>query len=773
MKKTISRKLFSKLFFSSMLCLVSIVSALPQIPTGTWRDHLPYKHGSRLAAYNQRIFCATSDGSLFSYGINDNSLKKHSKVNGLSDADISTIGTSPDQQTLFIGYRNGNIDLVRNDSVVNLPDIKRKMIIGEKSIRNVYFRGNTAFLACGFGIVVCDLARQEISETYYFGPGGSQITVNDITSDGTRLFAATENGIYSAEIEGTNLLDFNTWIKISLLPDPEASYRFLAWYNNKLFTAFPNPITRKNEIITVDAEAWQVWENTPGDTVLYLGEQHGNLVLSAGDGIWIFDASGSTVRELSSYYARHVLFDNNDGVWYAHPDEGLLRVWEDGSGAVMAPDGPAFLDVGDIEIENGHLWAGGGNYASEWTGYGAYTFIDEKWGAVNGNTLPAMKDFLNIFEIVIDPANPQHVIAGSWGYGIAEFLNGELTAIEDERGGVLQPVAGYEGVPGFVRISGLSFDAAGNIYAAVTNSQTAVYRKKPGSGWEAIELKSVTFGRYVKTGDILATTGGQVWLLVEDAGIVVFAENEDGSIREKFFTVNNQYGEGLGKLLALAEDTEGDIWVATSSGPVIYYEPGEIFEGNVTGYQPMVPRNDGSGLASLLLKTERINDIEVDGANQKWLATEKSGVFLVSPDGKKEIHHFTEENSPLFANSVQTIAVNDNTGEVFFGTGNGMVAFRGVATDGTDDFGDVYVFPNPVREDYNGDITITGLVADVNVKITDISGNLVYETTAQGGQAVWNGKNFSGHRVHTGVYLVFCTNDDGTKTHVTKLLFIH
>ncbi|MBN2812431.1 MAG: T9SS type A sorting domain-containing protein [Bacteroidales bacterium] len=772
MDKTFSRQ-FYRMIFCFLVYMASHVPAVSQIPTGTWRDHLPYKHGSRLAEYNQRIFCATSDGSLFSYGINDNSLKKHSKVNGLSDAGISTIACSPDQKTLFIGYSNGNIDLVRNDSVINLPDIKRKMIIGDKSIRNVYFRDNIAYLASGFGIVVCDLLRKEISESYYFGPGGSQIAVNDITSDGIRLFAATEGGVYSAEIEGTNLLDFNSWIKLSVLPDPETSYRFLAWYNNKLFTVYPNPMTRKNEIITVDSEEWEVWENTPGDTVLYLGEQNGHLVLSAGDGIWIYDPAGAKVRELLSYYARHALLDATANVWYAHPEEGLLRVWEDGSGVIMAPDGPAFLDVGDIEIENGQLWAGGGNFASKWTGYGAYTFTDEKWGAVNGNTVPAMKDFLNVFEIAMDPANPRHVLAGSWGYGIAEFLNGELTAIEDEKGGVLQPVVGFEGVPGFVRISGLTFDAAGNMYAAGTNSSKAVYRKKPGSGWETIELKSTAFGKNVNIGDILATTGGQVWLLLEDAGIVVFAESEDGSIREKFFTVNNQDGKGLGKLLALAEDTEGDIWVATSSGPVIYYEPEEIFESNVTGYQPIVPRNDGSGLASLLLSTERINDIEVDGANQKWLATEKSGVFLVSPDGKKEIHHFNEENSPLLSNSVQTISVNDKSGEVFFGTGYGIVAFRGVATDGTDDFGDVYVFPNPVREDYTGDITITGLVADVNVKITDISGNLVYETTAQGGQAVWNGKNFSGRRLHTGVYLVFCTNDDGTKTHVTKLLFIH
>jgi hypothetical protein len=222
------------------------------------------------------------------------------------------------------------------------------------------------------------------------------------------------------------------------------------------------------------------------------------------------------------------------------------------------------------------------------------------------------------------------------------------------------------------------------------------------------------------------------------------------------------------------EDKDGNIWVGTNQGPVEFFNVSQIFdEVEVLGHQPVIPRNDGSNLADFLLSTEKINDIFIDGANQKWFATEKSGVFLISPDGLKEIHHFTEANSPLFSDNVVTLAVKDETGEVFFGTDKGIVSFKGQATEGGDDFGNVYVYPNPVRENYEGDITVTGLASNVNVKITDISGNLVFETTALGGQAIWNGRNFYGERVHTGVYLIFCTNEDGSKTHITKLLFIH
>jgi len=229
------------------------------------------------------------------------------------------------------------------------------------------------------------------------------------------------------------------------------------------------------------------------------------------------------------------------------------------------------------------------------------------------------------------------------------------------------------------------------------------------------------------------------------------------------------------RVYSVAEDNDGNIWVGTIAGPIVYYGAYGIIdeEDDIIGTQILIPRNDGTGLGDPLLKSEKINCIVIDGANRKWFATEKSGAFLMSEDGKTEIYKFNSENSPLFSNNVRSIAINDDNGEIFFGTDKGILSFKGQATKGGEDYHDVYVYPNPVRENYRGDITVTGLVANVNVKITDVSGNLVFETTALGGQAIWDGKNFSGKRVNTGVYLVFCSNEDGTKTHVTKLLFIH
>ena len=191
---------------------------------------------------------------------------------------------------------------------------------------------------------------------------------------------------------------------------------------------------------------------------------------------------------------------------------------------------------------------------------------------------------------------------------------------------------------------------------------------------------------------------------------------------------------------------------------------------DVRGYRIKVPRNDGSGLADYMLGTESITSIAVDGANRKWLGTKSSGAYLLSSDGTTMLKNYNEENSCLFSDSIATVAIDNVTGEVWFGTSEGVVSVRETATSGKKEYQDVYSFPNPVREDYQGNVTITGLIKDTQVKITDVSGNLVFETSSEGGQASWDLTTYNGKRVATGVYIVFCANIDGSKSTVTKIL---
>jgi ligand-binding sensor domain-containing protein len=279
------------------------------------------------------------------------------------------------------------------------------------------------------------------------------------------------------------------------------------------------------------------------------------------------------------------------------------------------------------------------------------------------------------------------------------------------------------------------------------------------------------------TGDIIITTKGQKWIVLPRGyGLFILDDNKTPDIftddKFKKMLVMDTENQVISFVYSIAEDLEGNIWVGTDQGPVIYFNPDNVFNSDLKASRIKVPRNDGTNLADYMLKTETITSIAVDGANRKWLATASSGAYLLSADGTTQIKNFNEQNSPLLSNSIISLAVDNKTGEIWFGTSKGIQSYRGDATAGEEKFKKVYTFPNPVRADFKGNVTITGLIRDSQIRITDISGNLVYETVSDGGQATWDLTTYNGHRVATGVYLVFCASKDGSQSCVTKMLVI-
>jgi sugar lactone lactonase YvrE len=743
-----------------------------QLAIGDWKTHLSYNEARQVADGIDRIYCGTKNG-LFYYHRKDNTIQTLTKVEGLSDLEINTINFSRDQNTLLIGYANANIDIIEGTDIHNIPDIKREQITGNKTIHNILFIDDYAYLSCGFGIVVINLPKKEIKDTYYIGENGGMINVYDMAFDGTRLYAGTENGIYRADINSPNLIDYNNWSRISDVPHADGNFTSICWFGNKLYANFRPETGSVDSLYYYENGFWNQFQPIERSTYYHVGISHDRLLVVSSKYVGVYDTDNNKIRQLFAANPRHAVFDEDNILWAADKRLGMHISPNEWTRETVVPNGPLSKDAVSIAIVEDIVYTVAGSVTSGWNNTWNHAQLNTLQGSLWTGT--STVDYRDLINIAVDPADQHHVFAASWGYGLLEYRNGELVEAYDESNSTLQTFIENDH---YYRLGGVVFDRDGNLWVTNSNVPEPISVRKPDGKWSSYDMNGQL--KINALSRIINTQYNHHWVLCAQ-GKGLFAFNMNGTLDdesddsyEKFDVVDANNKVISNSVFSFAEDHDGNIWVGTDKGVVVYYSPTRVFDEKLFyGQQIIVPRNDGTGLADILLGTEKVTAITVDGANRKWVGTAKAGVFLFSDDGLETIHHFTSDNSPLLSDNILEIAIDGKYGTVYFGTEKGLISYKSTAIDGKDNFGNVYVYPNPVREDYQGEIVITGLVGNVNVKITDINGNIVYETTALGGQAIWDGRTFSGNRVSTGVYMIFCTNEDGSQTHITKLLVIN
>ncbi|NCA81036.1 MAG: T9SS type A sorting domain-containing protein, partial [Sphingobacteriia bacterium] len=355
------------------------------------------------------------------------------------------------------------------------------------------------------------------------------------------------------------------------------------------------------------------------------------------------------------------------------------------------------------------------------------------------------------------------------GKGILEFNNDQLVNIYDSSN---TPMA--LNVNGNY-IGGLAMDKHGNLWASNSNTGKILTVRTPQNNWYTYSLAPYAAGNNVSK--IFIDSSSYKWIILPRSnGLVVFDDNgtldNPNDDRKKSLNINQGTRVSTNQINCITQDLDGSIWIGTDKGVKVYYNSSSIFDNNSPAPQTILIEQDG--YVQNLLEFENVSCIAVDGANQKWIGTSKAGLFVMSPDGTKEIYSYTESNSPLLSNTIMDVVINHKNGEIFVATDKGVVSYRGLATMGGETISDeIQIFPNPVRENYNGYIAMNGLTRNANVKISDINGRLVFQTIAKGGQANWDGKNFNGEKVQTGIYLIFSSDADGVEKVVGKIMFIH
>jgi len=770
-----------------LLLLMPFIWIKTQAQVGKWTSYQSYNSATKLTDTGSMVYCV-GGGGLFTYNKTDNSVQKLGGTDDLSDVSIETLAYGSENDVVLIAYENSNIDLIFDNEIYNLSDIKRKQILGNKIINSVMFDGNLAYLACGFGIVVINTEKKEVKDTWYIADNGGYVDVYDIASDGTDFYAATAEGVYYASVSEPNLQDYSNWHRFEDIPNAEGSFTQVENLNGKIVVCY-SPETGNDELYMRENGSWsQVFTEITKvyDMTVAFNDR---IIISENGDVYIFGEDKSLIEKIYQYNfgdtqtqgidPRCTILNSDGTYWIADNKYGLVKRKGETSER-LSPEGPVDNNVFSLTVSDNNLWVSSGGHDASWGNSWLQSQFQQKdangnWSVYNSTTYSEMENTHDIISVTADPSDPDHIFAASWGDGIFEFKGDELIKHHSLNNSTLQ--SAISGSEHYVRVGGMAFGSDGTLWVTNGGGSKVLSAYKNGD-WSSYSIPALAT-KY-NLGNLVVTDDGDKWIIVPRSQdlYVVKGNNETRKWQSNIAYFSNGTDATylpMHDIYSIAIDRDGAIWVGASGGVAVYSDPSSVWdhtdENPLYAEQPGLNMNDG--IYHPLLSSETVTAIAVDGANQKWCGTKADGVFLISEDGKEELEHFTTENSSLLSDEITSIAINNNTGEVFIGTSEGLISYMGVATEPDDVFTDVYVYPNPVRETYTGPVIVTGLVEDTDVKITDISGNLVFHGTSLGGQISWDGNNLNGKRCHTGVYLVFLNNKTGKDTFVTKLLFIH
>jgi len=809
--KKVMYKMTKSLVLFFCLCMVGfpLIELQAAEEQGRWNGYYSYKKCFDIVESEEFIVGATPLG-LILFHKETASYSVKNQINGLSDSGISAVGYADNDNIILVGYNNGNIDLIKNGTVFNIPDLKIESMLGSKQINHFYHHKDVVYCSTDFGILEIDIEKNEIASTFIIGEDATSLRVYNTTSHNGFLYAATSAGVLRGALENSILAYYENW---ELFSSSESVYCAVASADEGILAARGD--------IGGDCDLELI---TDGGTTIIDGYSslqglevfHDYALVITKDKIFIYENLSTKPEVVNSVdlgdednYSpgyRSALLTKDETLWFTDWKGGMFYEKNDGYFGQVLPSGPLSNSVFSVDKAGEDLWVVPGGFASLLNNAvipaSASVLTDGKWLHFDKSNISEFNKryALDLINIKVNPFNPDNVFVASWGNGLFEFdkdADGQIFL----KNHFVEKNSGLQNVPNhtedrFTRTWGLAFDQNGILY--ITNSEVesgiVVYDTREGS-WYQYDYGSIAFN-FNKIGEILIDNTGNKWLYVargSAAGVFVFddngtldnqsddryrsalAPNEDNDTRNAgLLRLWDENGELLtGDVLCLAKDHNGYIWFGTDVGVVVQYNPGNVFDISKPVFSRIkVPRNDGSGLADFLLEDQKVTAIAVDGANRKYVGTEGSGVYIISEDGLKTVNQFTLSNSPLPSNNIIDIHIDNLSGEVFIATERGLISYKGDAIKGGEVFSEVYAFPNPVRPGYEGPVTITGLVDRTNVKITDSAGNLVYETISLGGNALWNGRNLRGEKVNPGIYVVFLTSPDGTQSEFTKIAIV-
>ncbi|WP_422360672.1 hypothetical protein [Reichenbachiella sp.] len=734
------------LFLLILLLEAFSVKAQELIPMGAWRSHFNYEQTILVEKTTSKIFAAASHGLMY-YDLEDGSISKLSKVDGLSDVGISALSYNSDSEYLTIGYQSGNVDVITPEGIQNLPVLLNSNVTGNKTINHVSFYAGNMNLSTDFGLLVLTTENQ-VKEAYQnLGENGEVIKVKNSVVIDDVMYLATEDGVLAGSLtNGDNLQDFNNWMRYAGSAVYQLDIVSVAATNQVVYA------TSNSAIYKLSGSTWSdvpVTLNT-GEEITNMKEGLENLLIITNQRVMTMTNSEviSTLVTPAGAVVNDIIQETTAILWYADDSKGLSKL-ENGSAEHIVLAG-SLNGIVRLKEQAGNIYALPAQ-AIDYTvpatnGMGYSVFESGNWTT---RTPGDNAGFTNISDVLV--LNESELIS-SFGKGIKnvdkvnDYTNSPLPETELGTGNTL--------------VSGLAVDQSDKIWVANFDAYS-LYQWDGMDDWQPFDFGTSSSAQPTS---IAINENNQVWMsLGLQNGQGVLAYDIDAQVSRYITSTATSLPSNQVNDIAFGKDDE--IWLATDKGLAYFpFSFGIIEDQTIDVTLPVFEDQ-------ILFEDKEVLSLAIEGGNRIWIGTQ-DGLWLFEEGISSLVEHFTSGNSPLPSNTVIDLSIHPETGELFVATDQGIVSYRTNATEGQDAHQQVKIYPNPVLPNFEGWVGLSGLANDVNIKITTVSGQLVREVNASGGGASWDVRDYSGRRVATGVYLLFSASEDGSETFVGKIAVI-
>lgn len=752
------------------LFLIVVLPTIILAQQNAWKGYFSYNEITDLTTNENKVIASTKN-SLFSKETTTGNLVTFTSINEVKPANITTIYQSSTHHT-FIGNENGLIIIIKPDgSVINKPDIILEVPVppNNKKINDFYEYNGKIYVATQYGITVVNLSNLEIDETYYIGNSGESLDILQTTVFNNEIYAVTRTqGIKKALLSNPFLYDYSQWTVFN-----SGNWIGLVTFNNQLVGANTNSILYK--FIGNTTQQF----GTFGSTGIKLKTSANYLVFLANYQIHVYNQNLSleslvyNIPDYPDYFTGATTLNNK--LYIGTSKNGVFEtpIPNTNTFTSISPNGPIQDYSFRIKKTTDELWITHGGfdrtYAPDYKYEGISIYqANSGWNKIAKENFP---DVVSLGTILENSLNKKQKFVCSNHKGLLKIVDKTAFTLLDQTNTGANGLESlyYAPDPNYksTRPNSLIQDKEGNIWMTNAYVNKALKVLRSNGSWQSYDLSSLiqdaTNERY---GNLEIDKNGTKWMATFLNGVVAFNEKYNN----KTIVINTTQGLPDSDVRCVALDKKGQLWIGNYKGlRIINNVDRFLSENELTATNIVIQEGD---LAQELFYQQTIQDIYVDGSNNKWVSIADAGVFQVSSNGQRTLHRFTKENSPLPSNNVLDIEIDEVSGEVFFATDKGTVSFLGSSTKGSDNLENAYVYPNPVRPEYTGTVKIAGLMDKVNLKITDIEGNLVFETTSQGGTVEWDTTAFGKYKVASGVYMIFISSNDAAETTVKKIMII-